>query len=104
MIIAITNFALPEAISLQQAREIFLSTAPTYRDVPGLLKKHYLLSADGRNAGGIYLWNSLAQAQAMYSPAWFDFVESKYQTKASVSYFDSPVLVDNLAQQIISHD
>ncbi len=102
MIIAMTRFALPQAISVAEAREIFLSTAPRYREVKGLLKKHYLLSQDGLSVGGIYLWESLDDAQAMYTPEWYRFVEEKYQTQASVTYFNSPVLVDNLAQQILA--
>ena len=37
MITAITTFALPNPITLEEARNIFLSTAPKYRGVPGQL-------------------------------------------------------------------
>lgn len=104
MIIAITSFRLPEPITREQARGIFQSTAPTYRGVPGLLKKHYLLSEDGATAGGVYLWNSKAEAQALYTPAWRAFVRGKYGTDPVVTYFDSPVLVDNVAEKIFTDD
>lgn len=104
MIIAITSFRLPEPITREQARSIFLSTAPTYRGVPGLLKKHYLLSEDGTTAGGVYLWNSKADAQALYTESWRAFVRGKYGTDPVVTYFDSPVLVDNVAEQIFTDD
>ncbi len=100
MIIAITSFSLPKPITLEEARSIFLSTAPTYRGVQGLLRKHYMLSEDGASAGGVYLWNSKAEAEAMYTEAWRAFVRAKYNTDPTVTYFHSPVLVDNLAQQI----
>lgn len=102
MIIAITAFTLSKPITLEAARSIFLSTAPTYRGVPGLLKKHYVLSEDGVTAGGVYLWNSRAEAEAMYTEAWRAFVRDKYNTEPSVTYFDSPVTVDNVAQQVFS--
>ncbi|MCE3604316.1 YdhR family protein [Massilia sp. P8910] len=103
MIIAITAFALPKPITHGEARSIFLSTAPTYQDVPGLLRKHYLLSEDGATAGGVYEWNSRADAEAMYTPAWRAFVRKKYGAEPTVNYFDSPVMVDNVAQKVFTY-
>lgn len=102
MIIAITNFQLPKPISREEARNIFLSTAPTYQNVPGLFRKNYLLSQDGSTAGGVYLWNSKAEAEAMYNESWRTFVRGKYGTEPTVTYFDSPVVVDNVTHEILS--
>ncbi|QBE66896.1 YdhR family protein [Pseudoduganella lutea] len=104
MIIAITAFRLPQPITPEEARRIFLGTAPTYQGVPGLLKKHYVLSEDGGTAGGVYLWNSRAEAEALYTEAWRAFVADKYGTDPTVTFFDSPVTVDNLAQQVFAPD
>ena len=104
MITAFTTFTLPKPITREEARKIFLSTAPKYRDVPGLFRKIYVLSEDGRTAGGVYLWNSRAEADAMYTPAWRDFVRGKYGTEPVVTYFDSPVVVDNVTNQILSDE
>lgn len=67
MITTITTFQLPQPISREQARIIFLSTAPKYLGLPGLLRKCYVLSEDGRTAGGVYLWESRAEAEALYT-------------------------------------
>jgi hypothetical protein len=40
----------------------------------------------------------------MYTESWRAFVREKYGTDPTVTYFDSPVLVDNLAQQILSEE
>lgn len=104
MITAITTFRLPKPISRDEARRIFLSTAPTYQGVPGLVRKVYVLSQEGDTAGGIYLWNSRAEADAMYTESWKAFVREKYGTDPSVTYFDSPVVVDNLANEILSDE
>lgn len=104
MIIAITRFQLPKPITRSEAREIFLSTAPTYQGVAGLIRKHYVLSQDGSTAGGIYLWSSQAEADAIYTDSWKTFVREKYGTEPSVTYFDSPVVVDNMSQQILSDE
>lgn len=104
MIIAVTAFTLSNPITLEEARSIFLSTAPTYRGVQGLFRKHYVLSEDGRTAGGVYLWNSRAEAEAMYTESWRAFVREKYGTDPTVTYFDSPVVVDNVAQQVFADE
>ncbi|ANW05386.1 monooxygenase [Bradyrhizobium icense] len=102
MITAITTFQLPKPITRDEARRIFLSTAPTYQGVTGLFRKCYVLSQDGSTVGGIYLWNSRAEAEAMYSESWKVFVREKYGSDPSVTYFDSPVVVDNITHEVLS--
>ena len=102
MVIALVQFRLPEPISREKAREIFMSTAPKYREIHGLIRKNYLLAQDGRSAGGMYLWDSQAQAEAFYSDAWKQFIIDKYNAPPSVTYFESPVMVDNIAGEIVS--
>jgi hypothetical protein len=102
MITVFTTFALPKPLTPEAARSIFLSTAPKYRGVPGLVRKTYVISQDGATVGGVYLWNSRREAEAMYTDAWRAFVREKYGTEPGVVYFDSPVVVDNVAQQILT--
>jgi len=104
MITAITTFRLPKPITRDEARRIFLSTAPTYQGVPGLVRKVYVLSQEGNTAGGIYLWNSRAEAEAMYTEGWKAFVREKYGTDPSVIYFESPVVVDKVTHEILSDE
>ena len=104
MVVVFTSFTLPKAITREEARSIFLSNAPKYLGVPGLVRKHFVLSEDGGTAGGVYLWNSRAEAEALYTASWRSFVREKYGTDATVTYFDSPVVVDNVAQQIFSDE
>lgn len=104
MITAITTFRLPTPITRDEARKIFLSTAPKYQGVPGLIRKVYVLSEEGDTAGGIYLWKSRAEAEAMYTEGWKVFVREKYGTDPSVTYLDSPVVVDNLTHEILSDE
>ena len=104
MIIVFTTFTLPKPITREEARSIFLSTAPKYRGVQGLVRKHYVLSEDGVTAGGVYLWNSRPEAEAMYTESWRSFVREKYGTDPNVSYFESSVVVDNVAQQVFSYE
>ena len=102
MITALVQFKLPQPLSRTEAAEIFRATAPKYRDLPGLLRKVYLLSEDGATVGGVYLWQTRADAEQVYTPDWERFVTEKYGCPPSISYFDSPVIVDNLRGEIIS--
>ena len=101
MIIVTTSFPSPKPATREEARSIFLSTAPKYQGVKGLLRKHYMLSQDGATAGGTYLWNSRQEAEAMYTDSWRAFVREKYGTDAIVTYFESPVTVNNLTGQVL---
>ena len=102
MITVMVTFQLPKAMTLDEARKIFLSTAPKYQAVTGLIRKYYVLSQDGKTAGGIYLWNSQAEAEALYTESWKAFVREKYGCDPSVVSMDCPVVVDNLAHEILS--
>ena len=102
MITALVQFELPQPITREQAREIFLGTAPRYRETPGLLRKYYVLSQDGGTAGGIYLWKSRKDAENLYTEEWMSFVREKYGAPPSVTWFESPVVVDNVTNQILS--
>jgi hypothetical protein len=104
MITAITTFRLPKPITRDEARRIFLSTAPKYQGLPGLVRKVYYLSQDGNTAGGIYLWNSRAEADTVLNESWRAFGREKYGTDPSVTYLDSPVVVDNLTHEILSDE
>jgi hypothetical protein len=95
MITALVQFALTRPLTLEEARTIFSGTAPKYRDVKGLIRKYYILSEDGRTAGGVYLWESRNHAETMYDETWRSFVLEKYGSTPTVTYFESPVVVDN---------
>jgi len=104
MITALVQFKLPKPMTTEKAQAVFAETAPKYREVNGLIRKYYLLSEDGATAGGVYLWQSREAAEQLYTDDWQAFIKQKYGTTPSVTYFASPVIVDNLIGQIIMDD
>ena len=104
MITAVTTFKLPKPITREEARSLFLSTAPIYRGIQGLSRKTYVLSEDGMTAGGIYFWNSRPEAEALYTDAWRARARETYGADPTVTYFESPVVVDNVAQRILNDE
>jgi hypothetical protein len=101
MIVAIVTFNLPDPTSLEEITKVFQATAPKYQGMPGLLRKNYLMSEDGRRAGGTYVWQSRADADRIYTSEWKKFVEGKCGAPPVIQYFHSPVTVDNREGSII---
>jgi putative monooxygenase ydhR len=100
MIVTIVTFHLPQRASLADITTTFQATAPKYQGIAGLLRKNYFMSEDGQRAGGIYVWESRADADRVYTDEWRAFVESKYGTPPVIEYLHSPVMVDNSAGTI----
>jgi hypothetical protein len=100
MITAIVRFTLPGPVTREKAQELFLGTAPKYRDAAGLVRKYYLLSADGTTAGGAYLWRSREDADRQYTAEWRRFIARTYGAEPNIEYFETPVIVDNAAGRI----
>jgi hypothetical protein len=104
MITTLVQIKLSESLSLNKAQDIFASTAPKYLELEGLIRKYYILSEDGETAGGVYLWESRKAAKMLYTDEWKNFIFQKYGSEPSVTYFNSPVIVDNLLGEIIKDD
>jgi len=102
MITTIVQFSLPKPLTVEEAGEIFNSTAPKYRHIKGLIRKTYILSEDGKTGGGVYHWQSRHDAEQMYTEEWREFITQKYGAAPSVLYFESPVVVDNISGKILS--
>lgn len=102
MVVAVVTYALPRAASIADVRRAAASGAHRYLNLPGLLRKNYWLSEDGMRAGGIYVWESRARAEAFYTPEWKQFVTRQYGAAPEIVYLYSPVMVDNAAGRIVT--
>ena len=67
MIVTIVTFHLPQRAALADITNTFQATAPKYQGIPGLLRKNYFMREDGPRAGGIYVWESRAYADRIYT-------------------------------------
>jgi hypothetical protein len=95
MITAIVRFKLPAAIDAAKAAALFRASAPKYQGLPGLIRKYYLLDAEGRTGGGCYLWESREAAERVYNAEWRQMITDRYGAAPEISYFETPVVVDN---------
>lgn len=102
MVTTVVNFKLPAPVSRDKATELYLGTAPKYREVAGLVRKYYLLTEDGGTGGGVYLWKSRADAEKLFTAEWKQFIKERYGAEPVISFYESPVIVDNLTGEISS--
>jgi hypothetical protein len=100
MIVAIVTFKLPKRWTVSEAAAVFESTAPKYLGKAGLRRKHYYVTESGDRAGGIYLWESKAAAEACYTQEWQAMVTDKYGVPPEILYAAVPVSVDNVTNRI----
>jgi Putative mono-oxygenase ydhR len=96
MITAVVQFDLQKPLGAEEAEKMFEQSAPKFKNVPGLVRKYFLRSDDGRKAGGVYLWESRAAAEKVYGGEWGTRVRALYG-EPQIQWFDTPVIVDNSA-------
>jgi hypothetical protein len=70
----------------------FDKAAPTYRKVPGLLRKYFTVNE--ASFGGMYLWKSRAAAEAWFTQEWRARAKATYGAEPELTYFDSPLQID----------
>lgn len=102
MITVLIQFHLAEPMPSEKLAELSLANAPMYEGMPGLIRKYYVGSEDGSVVGGIYLWESREAADATYDDAWRERVTGAYGAPPTMTYFDTPVVVDNRHPEIVS--
>jgi hypothetical protein len=95
MITAIVRFKLPATLDSAAAAELFQASAPKYQGLSGLIRKYYLFDAESRTGGGCYLWESREAAERVYNAEWRKMITERYGAPPEISYFETPVVVDN---------
>jgi hypothetical protein len=103
MITAIVQYKLPPNIDLKACAEHFRNIAPGFREVPGLVRKQFIYAEDGC-AGGVYLWQSRADAEAFYTGPWLDGIRKRYGMDPQIKYFHTACITDNSAEAVLLPD
>ena len=94
MITAIVRYRLPSHIGREECRAHFLSIAPGFATVPGLIRKQFIWSATG-TAGGVYQWASREQAERFYQGPWLDGILARYGSYPDIEYFTTFAVTEN---------
>lgn len=96
MHLTITRFEVTQPIDRDQLSTLFQQSLPRYSTVPGLLSKHYYTEPDSRFAGGIYLWASPEDAQALLTPEFSEAIRARFGSTPTVQVLDCPLTLDNI--------
>ena len=95
MTTVVTRFPLPANVPTEQIRAGFTEAAPHFQNVPGLVRKQFLLSPDGKTAGGVYLWSDEAAARSFMLERVAPMIRAKFRVEPTIEFFESPVIVEN---------
>ena len=99
--VAIVEIPLGEALSSGDARRIAEETAPKYKQAPGLVRKYFVRGENGMTWGGVYLWETREDGEAVFTEAWHERVADTYGSPPRISWLDCPLVLDNLHDEII---
>ena len=98
MIAALVLFENDGSLTLDDAAARFNTTAPNYRGRDGLHSKAYIYAEDGSKLGGFYIFDSRADAEALYTDAWRARATELYGVEPTIQYFEVPVLIENAVE------
>jgi quinol monooxygenase YgiN len=100
MITAIVQLKLPAGTSREDVMAAFATSVEQLRGHPGLIRKYYLYDEEAGTAGGAYLWESRAAAEALYTAEWLEMIAQRYGGNPQITWFETPVVLDNASGEV----
>src|SRR5260370_34716886 len=94
---------LPPSTGLAACAAHFRNIAPGFRSVPGLTRKQFIYAEDGW-AGGVYLWQRRAAADAFYTGPGLDGIRQGYGMDPQIKYFETACITDNAVEAVLLPD
>ena len=101
MITVVVKFKISDALTSKILKEKFIETSTMYQKVDGLLRKNYIADIENKYAGGVYTFVSLKSAKNWFDDDRIEWITQRF-SKPEVAYYESPVIVDNEKNLIIS--
>ena len=101
MITVIVYFKLPEGITREGIITKFEQTVQKWSDNQDLIRKNYLIDLDRRVAGGVYLWKERMHAEIWLGAEFRKMVKDNYGEEPTFQFYETPIVVDNIAGDII---
>jgi hypothetical protein len=101
MITVVVKFKISDTLTSKILKEKFIETSTMYQKVDGLLRKNYIADIENKYAGGVYTFVSMKSAKNWFDEDRIDWITQRF-SKPEVAYYESPVIVDNEKNLIIS--
>jgi hypothetical protein len=103
VITATVRYKLPPHIDQAACRAHFHAIAPGFRQVKGLISKHFIWSESGW-AGGVYQWEKPEDAKAFYSGPWLDGIVLRYGMQPEIDFYEVFAVTDNARGAVDLYD
>lgn len=100
MIVELVTFKAPPDSDWDGILADARATIPRWRANPQLVRKHYLLSENGKECAGLYIWPTREAAEAAHDAAWRAAVEQRTGSAPTIRYFGLQMLLDNEARTV----
>jgi hypothetical protein len=100
MIVELVVFKAPEGATWQSILADARTTVARWSANPDLVRKHYLVSDDGRMCAGLYIWPSRDAARQAHDADWIAGVERRTGAPPTITYFDLMMVLDNEAHTL----
>lgn len=97
MILELVRFRNPPGLSRDALIADAKATLPRWQANSDLLRKHYCSTLDRSEALGVYIWPSIAAAQAGHDGAWIAAAEARTGAPVHVEYLDLLMVLDKEA-------
>ena len=104
MITVIVKIKKPDDLNLQQYHAVAQTIVGNFQGVPGLIRKTFLFSDSQGCAGGAYTWETKEAADTFYAGVWLDNIRKMFGEEPELTYFNTPVIVDNAAGTVVVAD
>ena len=96
------TFKVPAGTNKAQLVGTIKATAHTYQGIPGLIRKYYGIAPDGQTLVGIYLWETKAAAEALYTSQWIAMVTQRWGAPPMRQEWETPMVVESAAQRLVA--
>ncbi|MBO31917.1 MAG: monooxygenase [Rhodospirillaceae bacterium] len=102
MITAIVQFKVSGDTTKEQVIENMNNVAPKFESMPGLIRKNFLFDGENGVGGGVYTWETKEAAEAVYAEGgpWREAIKNLYGVDPSITWFETPIIVDNAMGEI----
>ena len=101
MIVAISRYKFDDSINADRARALSAGSIDKFVDLPGLLRKYFMLSEDASTGASVYLWESRRHVEDFFTEQWKQRIEGKYGHRPTVTIFDCSIVVDNVTHEVL---
>lgn len=95
------TYAVPPQLTESVIRQQFEAVADRYLGIPGLVRKYFGFTADGKSVIGIYLWKSREDADAFYTTEWMAGVTGRWGAAPVRTEWVVPVVAESAEGRVV---